>query len=314
MRLDTQHQFMRALSNGHLIHPSIPLHGVQAIADVGTGTGMWLRDTASQMLSSERATQSIEFWGFDISAQQFPPEESPGTKFQVHNIVDSFPPQFHEKFDVVHVRLLSYAIKAKDLEKVVDNIVQILRPGGYLQWQECDIIDVWARPETAQTRSTVAYIVSERIARGLTPAISTPLVRTIQAMAKAPPPRKLNPINWSDEVMRITHLETLSTAGHGSTLVQKEKATIIMTVAVQLIQAGIAGRKARIAGSDTSSSEVDFLMKDVESMTALIDLIKQGKMRDESTWDMAATWVIARKALFFAEGEAWMTARSTPGE
>lgn len=170
MRLDTQHQFMRALSNGHLIHPSIPLHGVQAIADVGTGTGMWLRDTASQMLSSERATQSIEFWGFDISAQQFPPEESPGTKFQVHNIVDSFPPQFHEKFDVVHVRLLSYAIKAKDLEKVVDNIVQILRPGGYLQWQECDIIDVWARPETAQTRSTVAYIVSERIARGLTPA------------------------------------------------------------------------------------------------------------------------------------------------
>ncbi|KAL8830073.1 MAG: hypothetical protein Q9191_001645 [Dirinaria sp. TL-2023a] len=126
MRLNTQHQFMRALSNGHLIHPSIPLHGVQAIADVGTGTGMWLRDTASQMLSSERATQSIEFWGFDISAQQFPPEESPGTKFQVHNIVDSFPPQFHEKFDVVHVRLLSYAIKAKDLEKVVDNIVQIL--------------------------------------------------------------------------------------------------------------------------------------------------------------------------------------------
>lgn len=127
IRLNTQHQFMRALSNGHLIHPSIPLHGVRAIADVGTGTGMWLRDTASQLLSSDRATESIEFWGFDISAQQFPREGSPGTTFRVQNVVESFPQQFHEKFDVVHVRLLSYAVKAKDLEKVVDNIVQILR-------------------------------------------------------------------------------------------------------------------------------------------------------------------------------------------
>lgn len=133
-------------------------------------------------------------------------------------------------------------------------------------------------------------------------------------MARTPPPRKLNPINWSDEVMRITHLETLSTAGHSSTLVQNEKSTIIMTVAVQLIQAGISGRKMRIVDSHTSSSEVDLLMKDVESMTTLIDLIKQGRMQNESTWDMAATWVIARKAVFFGEEEAWMTARSIPGE
>ena len=130
-RLNTQHRFMRALSNDHLIHPSIPLQDVQAIADVGTGTGMWLRDTASQLLSSERATADIEFSGFDISAQQFPRDVSPGMNFHVHNIVESFPPQFHEKFDVVHVRLLSYAIKAKDLENVVRNVVQILRQ--YLQ-------------------------------------------------------------------------------------------------------------------------------------------------------------------------------------
>ena len=133
-------------------------------------------------------------------------------------------------------------------------------------------------------------------------------------MVKAQPPGKLNPINWSDEVMRITHLETLSTAGHASSLVQNEKAMVIMTVAIQLIQAGMSGRKARIANTHTSSSKVDLMKKDVEAMTTLIDLIKQGRMQNESTWDMAATWVIARKALYFGEQEAWMTTRSIPGE
>lgn len=43
-------------------------------------------------------------------------------------------------------------------------------PGGYLQWQEVDVIDCWAVPDTPNSRSTVAFIISERIARELTPA------------------------------------------------------------------------------------------------------------------------------------------------
>ena len=33
-RLDTQHQFIRALCHYHLIHPSIPCQSLQAVADV----------------------------------------------------------------------------------------------------------------------------------------------------------------------------------------------------------------------------------------------------------------------------------------
>ena len=207
-RLNTQHTFFLALAHGQLIHRSIPRQNLLAIADVGTGTGVWLRETAQELVNDSHRTHEYsaglvgggavhnhEFVGFDISPSQFPhPDDKavPGNvhvDFVVHDITESFPPQYHDKFDLVHIRLLSYAIKAANLVRVVENAVQILRkfvaemmwpslitvsiytgPGGYLQWQESDATDSWATPSTPLTRDTIAYVVSERVARGLTPA------------------------------------------------------------------------------------------------------------------------------------------------
>ena len=123
-RLDAQHHFSRELAHGHLIQPSIPQSGLRSIADVGTGTGIWLREAAQELVTPN---EQIEFTGFDISAQQFPKDNILGVDFVVHNVVEPFPQQCHEKFDLVHVRLLSYALKEQDLEKAVENIIQILR-------------------------------------------------------------------------------------------------------------------------------------------------------------------------------------------
>ena len=127
MRLNGQHEFMRALSSNNLIHPSIPRNSLQAIADVGTGTGVWLQDTAHELLTSEKPSRNIEFVGFDVSPQQFPHNRNKGMAFVTHSIIEPFPEQYREKFDLVHVRLLSYAIKAHDLLKAVENVVEILR-------------------------------------------------------------------------------------------------------------------------------------------------------------------------------------------
>ena len=127
MRLNGQHEFMRALSSNNLIHPSIPRGSLQAIADVGTGTGVWLEDTAHDLLTSGTPSGNIEFVGFDISPQQFPQSRNKGMDFVTHNIIEPFPQQYREKFDLVHVRLLSYAIKANDLLKAVENVIEILR-------------------------------------------------------------------------------------------------------------------------------------------------------------------------------------------
>ena len=123
-RLDAQHHFLRALAHGHLIQPSIPQSGLRNIADVGCGTGIWLREAAQELGSPQKP---MKFTGFDISAQQFPKENIQGVELVIHNVVEPFPLQHHGKFDMVNVRLLSYALEARHLEKTVENIIQILR-------------------------------------------------------------------------------------------------------------------------------------------------------------------------------------------
>lgn len=56
-RLDIQHMFMRQLAHGSPIQPSIPRSDLRAVADVATGTGIWLRE-AAQELSTSRASIS----------------------------------------------------------------------------------------------------------------------------------------------------------------------------------------------------------------------------------------------------------------
>ena len=124
IRLDAQHHFMRQLAHGSLVQSSIPRSNLRAIADVATGTGIWLREAAQELNTSK---EEIDFTGFDISAQQFPKDDIHGVNFVVHSVVEPFPPEYHEKFDLVHVRLLSYALRAQDLENSVRNIIQLLR-------------------------------------------------------------------------------------------------------------------------------------------------------------------------------------------
>lgn len=125
-RLDTQHDFLRALAHGELIHPSIPRQGLRAVADVATGTGVWLQEAFRELTVGQNDPGAVDFVGFDISPSQFPDEKVPGIDFFLHDVTQAFPRQYHARFDLVHVRLLSYAIKAQHLMTVVENVVQIL--------------------------------------------------------------------------------------------------------------------------------------------------------------------------------------------
>ena len=135
-RLNSQHTFMLNLSNERLIHPSIPCKDLRAVADVATGTGVWLREVAASQVITRQTDDSTKraFTGFDISPQQFPSvaDLTPGVEFVVHDMTEPFPQYYHEKFDLVNVRLVSYVVKALDLEKVVRNVLQILRKKFFL--------------------------------------------------------------------------------------------------------------------------------------------------------------------------------------
>jgi ubiquinone/menaquinone biosynthesis C-methylase UbiE len=124
---------------GYLIHPSITneLSCSPAIADIGTGTGLFLSQLA-------KVYPEATLRGFDISRDLFPaPESLPSNvELGIMDVKQPPPPEEHNRYDVVHVRLLTAAMDPMDWDVAVRNLNRLLKPGGALQWEECNFADV----------------------------------------------------------------------------------------------------------------------------------------------------------------------------
>ncbi|CAD6439607.1 9abfd9f2-14c5-4750-8050-f80144710643 [Sclerotinia trifoliorum] len=134
-RLEEQSKAIRVVREGHVLDPRIPKQDVSRIADIATGTGIWLREVAAELADSGN-NAPVEMVGFDISAEQFPKSPAPKNKLVLWDMTTRFPKEYHGSFDVVHVRLVVLAIKVEQIKGVVQNLVELLRPGGYLQWSD----------------------------------------------------------------------------------------------------------------------------------------------------------------------------------
>ncbi|EMR61345.1 putative -like methyltransferase protein [Eutypa lata UCREL1] len=131
-RLISQHDWLKTLV-GCNIHPAISTNKpALRIADIATGTAIWLLDLAQSLPSD------TQFFGFDISEAQFPaPEARPSNvSLHQHNVTHPFPEEYHGSFDIVAVRLITAGLRGDDWAKAVQNVSALLKPGGYLQWIE----------------------------------------------------------------------------------------------------------------------------------------------------------------------------------
>ncbi|RAL02552.1 class I SAM-dependent methyltransferase [Aspergillus ibericus CBS 121593] len=133
-RLDSQHRLLVKVSGNTLIHPTLPTEQIRSVADIATGTGIWLEDV-TQFL--ERPHIERYYQGFDISSEQFPSNPGP-IQLSVHDVTTPFPKEHWNRYDLVHVRLLVAALEESDYRAAITNIYNILKPGGYLQWEEID--------------------------------------------------------------------------------------------------------------------------------------------------------------------------------
>ena len=138
-RLNLQTYFWKESFQFNL-HPSIPVTQKSIIADVAAGTGSWLIDVAREL---PEATLD----GFDIDLSQAPhPKWLPKNTTMRHwNIFEDLPPDVIEKYDIVHVRLLVLAMEKKDLQSMIERFRAMLKPGGYLQWDDLDNVHMHVR-------------------------------------------------------------------------------------------------------------------------------------------------------------------------
>ncbi len=113
------------------VHPSIPVHGESRIADIATGTAIWLIKVA-------REYPSARLDGFDINVSQAPPMQwlAPNITLRTWNIFEPVPEDLIGIYDIVHVRLLVLVVQKDNLRNVIRTLLRLLKPGGYIQWDE----------------------------------------------------------------------------------------------------------------------------------------------------------------------------------
>ncbi|OJZ83591.1 hypothetical protein ASPFODRAFT_83056 [Aspergillus luchuensis CBS 106.47] len=135
------------------LHPSIdlgPAGETVRIADLATGTAIWLCDL---MRDPAMAPCTLQLDGLDVDLKNAPVPEwvTPSISLRHWNIFDEVPEDLRGKYDVVHLRLLVLVVQESNPLPIIDKVFQLLKPGGYIQWDDLNYPDtIVAKPPTAQ--------------------------------------------------------------------------------------------------------------------------------------------------------------------
>ncbi|KAF5541764.1 Pyoverdine biosynthesis [Fusarium mexicanum] len=166
-RLNEQHRYIVDLCEGSIMSPIIQTDRLKMVADIGTGSGTWLLDLDGR-LRAHGGSELPAFRGFDTSDLQFPilsADQEPRFKFIVHDPRKPFSQEHIGKYDLVHLRLLMWALPAEEIDTIVANLYSLLKPGGYLAWDEAayvDSIDASGTPEGVRIHDIVADVMKKR--------------------------------------------------------------------------------------------------------------------------------------------------------
>ncbi|KAF2235508.1 hypothetical protein EV356DRAFT_120428 [Viridothelium virens] len=147
------------------LHPDIAktLNPHARIADVATGTSIWLVDLAREL------PLTTELYGFDVDLTQSPPAESLPSHLHLATWDMFTPPpkDLVSTFDVVHLRLVTLVIKNSDPTTLIANVARLLKPGGYMQWDEIDTEGLYIdAPDAVEAEAVSKLFRATKIPKG----------------------------------------------------------------------------------------------------------------------------------------------------
>ncbi|GAW11428.1 hypothetical protein ANO14919_007740 [Xylariales sp. No.14919] len=135
-RLELQHRFFDDAMNNELLPPHImdQLAEIPSprVCEIAAGTAIWLKELAKTLPAS------AELVGLDFDVSKFPEPEALPSNISL-GFVDAyepFPMEYQNRFDVVHLRHFILATKKDHGVLLVQNLLSLLRPGGWLVWVE----------------------------------------------------------------------------------------------------------------------------------------------------------------------------------
>jgi len=124
-RLDVQHYAMRdALGANYLA----PLASPALVLDVGCGTGQWAFELCAQFFGAMVV-------GLDLEPSK--PQRPANYRFVRGNVLSGLP-FGDDRFDFVHQRLLQSGVPLVSWPGVVNDLVRVTRPGGWVELVEIE--------------------------------------------------------------------------------------------------------------------------------------------------------------------------------
>ncbi|KAE8321016.1 hypothetical protein BDV39DRAFT_197985 [Aspergillus sergii] len=127
------------------LHPSIMLpQDISTplwIADLATGTAIWLLDLLRDPAIAYYP--SLRLHGFDIDLTNAPLPEwlPPPITLRQLDVFEDVPRDLLGRYDVVHLRLLVLVVQNSDPLPIIHRVHQMLKPGGYIQWDDLNYPD-----------------------------------------------------------------------------------------------------------------------------------------------------------------------------
>ncbi|KAF2271081.1 hypothetical protein CC78DRAFT_506612 [Lojkania enalia] len=159
-RLTKQHHvWTKAI--GYLLHPSIAsaLPEDARIADIGTGTGIWMTEMA------KISPSTYQFDGYDISDAQFPPKDALASNISLNfgDFKKPIPQELQGKYDLINIRLIVISMGVGVWESTLRNVLTLLKPAGAIQWIEGDFFAARGFRGSSSTSSAGHYLTKGQL-------------------------------------------------------------------------------------------------------------------------------------------------------
>ncbi|KAI9276427.1 S-adenosyl-L-methionine-dependent methyltransferase [Sporodiniella umbellata] len=130
-RLTGQHFALKELFGGSILKSVTDVLDLEkgvSVIDIGCGSGVWIMDMINDYPNcSYVGSDIVDVVNKNVQLQQF--------TFQQGNVVKGLPYE-DNSFDLVHIRLLVYALRKEEWPLAIKEAIRITKPGGIFQITE----------------------------------------------------------------------------------------------------------------------------------------------------------------------------------
>lgn len=163
-RLDFQHYLLRQVLKSNYL---APVQHPSAILDVACGTGRWIAEMGTEFPQS----RVVGIDKTQLALQHATLPLPPNCSIQEADITSGLPFSF-PYFDFVHLRFSIFAITLPHWPSIVQELVRVTRPGGWVELVDPDLTFAHQGPETTRMLQWLAQASAQR---GLDTAIGLKL-------------------------------------------------------------------------------------------------------------------------------------------